>query len=318
MTRLVSPKTNQKLRLGEPVTFEIASEEEIDSILVESNGNLRVYYQNSFTWEADEMKTGKQKIRMTVYFGEQSESHYPRFTFLSDVPPQPYTYRVVKAYPHNKEAYTQGLFFKDDVLYESTGQKGKSWLGKVDLQTGKAYEKVNINAEYFGEGSTFWQDKIIMLTWTSGTGFVFDESLKQTGTFTYGSEGWGITTFGDKLIMSDGTERLHFLDPRDFSEVGSLEVYDDQGPVKQLNELEMIEGALYANVYGEEHILAIDPNSGKVLKKIDMRGLLGTDSNQGEDVLNGIAYHPQTRKIYVTGKWWPRLFEVQFVPVNPS
>ena len=157
----------------------------------------------------------------------------------------------------------------------------------------------------------------MVLTYTSNIGFIYDKNLKQTGTFNYSHQGWGITTYGDTLIVSDGSEVLHFLDPRDLSELGRLEVYNDQGPVKFINELEIIDDILYANIYPTDLIVAIDPKTGKVLKNIDMKGLLSQDElsklDEVNEVLNGIAYNRHTRKTYVTGKHWPTLFEVAFI-----
>lgn len=322
-SRLVSPKTNAEYVLGDTIQFSIESEKGIDSIKLEYEGTEVTYTTPDFEWYSKNAKTGVQKLRVMAFSEGEAETHYPRIKFLSDVVPEQYTYKIIRTFPHDRSAYTQGLFFKEDTLYESTGPyleyngpKVQSRIRKVNINTGETYESTPIEAEYFGEGSTYWQDNIYMLTWTSQIGFIFDENLNKTGTFRYTHEGWGITTKGDTLIVSDGTETLHLINPRDFSEFGKLEVYTNQGKVPNLNELEIIDGLLYANVYQEKLIAVIDPNSGKVLREIDMRGLLSDEESKNTDVLNGIAHNPLSEKTYVTGKLWPKLFEVEFIPKN--
>lgn len=316
-TDVISPSPNEIFTIGELITFRISSDKSIDSILFDDDRNEIIYDTLSFNWDSKEAATGKKRFKVTVFFEGKSETHFPRVRLLSDITPEKLSYRVIKKFPHDAEAYTQGLFFLDDVLYESTGRTGRSSIRKVNLNSGTKIKQVNIDSQYFGEGSTHWEDKIIMLTYRSNVGFVFDSELNQTGTFRYDHEGWGITTYGDTLIVSDGTEILHLLDPRDFSEIGRLEVYDQEGPIKSLNELELIEGLIYANVYTKDIIVVIDPKTGKVLKKIDMSGLLTESEKRNldevNDVLNGIAYHKPSGKIYVTGKDWPSLFEVEFI-----
>lgn len=314
-SRLLSPKNNSKHVLGQTITFELKSDLQIDSIVLDDGVNQLTYDDLSFNWSSAAMGTGKQRLRVDVYGEGQKETHYARLIFLSDVAPAAYTYEVVNELTHDATAYTQGLFFSGDTLFESTGREGQSRLIKKNLQ-GTTYKTVNLPSEFFGEGSTAWNDKIIMLTWTSNTGFVFDRALNQTATFHYTHEGWGITTFGDTLIVSDGSEVLHLLDPRDFSEIGKLEVYDTKGKVNHLNELEIINGLLYANIYLEEEIVVIDPKTGKLLKRMDMSGISSRLGTRNIDVLNGIAYKENTDQLFVTGKLWPKLFEVKFIPTN--
>lgn len=317
ITSILNPSPNQLFTIGGEINFNISSKKPIDSILFDADKKEIMYKENTFSWSSSPANTGEKKFKIQVFFGDKSETHYPRIRLLSDIKPEQLSYRIIKKYPHDPEAYTQGLFFKEGMLYESTGQTGRSTIRKVNLASGKPIRQVNIDSKYFGEGSTSWEDKIIMLTYRSNIGFVFDSNLNQTGTFNYAHEGWGITTFGDTLIVSDGTETLHLLDPRDFSEIGKLQVYNHEGPVEALNELECIEGLVYANIYTEDDIAVIDPKSGKVVKMIDMSGLLTETEKQGldevNDVLNGIAYDEKSGKIYVTGKDWPTLFEVEFI-----
>ena len=318
-TTLLSPKANAIFQIGDTLTIELTStstEAPIDSVLVDFNGTLSTYYQSEFQIIAKKAKTGHQKIRLTAYCGTRYETHYARIIFHSDVAPEYYGYEVIKKYPHNPSAYTQGLFFKEDTLIESTGQRGTSYLAKVDLNTAKILQSNPLENKYFGEGSCYWGGQYIQLTYTSQVGFTYDDNLKKKKSFGYTHQGWGITAWGDTLYVSDGSNIIHKLDARDFTEIGRLEVYDQEEEVRYLNELEMIDGLLYANIYQEEFIAVIDPISGKLLRLIDMSGLISYSKNRNADVLNGIAYRPSQNKIYVTGKLWPTLFEVVFKPKN--
>jgi glutamine cyclotransferase len=203
-------------------------------------------------------------------------------------------------------------------MYEGTGQYGQSVLRKIDFETGKIIAELSIPAQYFGEGITAIGDKIIQLTWTSKVGFVYDKnSFKLISTLQYDTQGWGLTTDGKRLIMSDGSSTIYFLDPEYFTQNVNIEVFDNEGPVKKLNELEYINGLVYANVYQTEQIVAFDPITGKVMKRIDCRKIVPDGFRGDEDnVLNGIAYDSKTGKIFVTGKRWPKLFEVTFNKIN--
>lgn len=227
-----------------------------------------------------------------------------------------YGYEVVNVYPHDPGAWTEGLVYEDGFLYESTGLEGHSSLRKVELDTGKVLQEVDLAAQYYGEGIAIYNQKIVQLTWQSHVGFVYDEeSFKLLSEFDYPTEGWGITYDGQRLVMSDGTSTLHFLDPETFKEVGSVQVFDDSGPVDNLNELEYVNGEIYANVWLTDRIAIIEPQTGRVLGWIDLTGLLSAaDLSQPVDVLNGIAYDAQHDRLFVTGKLWPKLFEIKLVP----
>ena len=232
--------------------------------------------------------------------------------------PQPvpvYTYSILGTYTHDRDAFTQGLAFEKDVLYEGTGLYGKSSLRKVDLETGKVLQVHRLPSVYFGEGITIFRDTIIQLTWQSNRGFVYDKnSLEVLGEFTYATEGWGITHDGKRLIMSDGTSTLYFLDANTFVVTGHVQVYDNNVPVTNLNELEYICGQVYANVWQTDSIAMIDPNSGRVTGWIDLSGLLPPQTDgMRVDVLNGIAYDTANDRLFVTGKLWPKLFEIELV-----
>ncbi len=224
-----------------------------------------------------------------------------------------YRYKVINTYPHDRNAFTEGLVYENNILYEGTGLNGRSTIHKVDLKTGNVILIQKLPDEFFGEGVTIYEDKIIQLTWQSNIGFVYDKSnFKLLKKFNYSTEGWGITHDGKRLIMSDGTSILHFLNPKTFEEIGKVEVSDSKGPVTRLNELEYVQGEIYANVWQTDYIARIDPGTGKVVGWIDLSGLLGPeDRNEPVDVLNGIAYDAENNRLFVTGKLWPKLFEIK-------
>jgi glutamine cyclotransferase len=228
-----------------------------------------------------------------------------------------YTYRIVQVFPHDPAAYIQGLVFEDGVFYEGTGLYGESSLRRVDPESGAVLQLHNLPSDLFGEGITLWQDRIIQLTWKAQLGMVYGkDSFEQLDTFHYPTEGWGITHDGTRLIMSDGTSTLHFWDPETFEELGTVEVVGQTGPVSRLNELEYIEGLVYANVYQTDLIAMIEPDTGQVTGWIDLTGILGFEIPSGSgNVLNGIAYSEQDQRLFVTGKRWPRLFEIELVPL---
>jgi glutamine cyclotransferase len=229
-----------------------------------------------------------------------------------------YTYRIVNVFPHDQGAYTEGLVIEDGVFYEGTGLRGQSTLRRVEPQTGNILQLYTLPPEYFGEGITIWKDRIIQLTWKARLGFVYDKnSFELLGTFQYPTEGWGITHDATKLIMSDGTSTLYFWDPETFEEVGQVQVYDDRVPVTMLNELEYVQGMVYANVWQTNLIAIIDPETGQVIGWIDLEGLLEPeDFGQPVDVLNGIAYDAVGERLFVTGKLWSKLFEIELIPVE--
>lgn len=232
------------------------------------------------------------------------------------VTPPAATYEVVNRYPHDPAAFTQGLLFDGGVLYEGTGLNGESGVRRVELETGRVLERSEISPEYFGEGLTLLDGRLYQLTWQSQRGFVYGrDCLCQQGEFTYEGEGWGLATDGQSLILSDGTPRIRFLDPKTFAVTRSIEVTYNGLRVLQLNELEYIHGEIYANIWQTDYIVRIDPATGNVTGWINLGGLLPlTDRRPGTDVLNGIAYDPATDRLFVTGKKWPALFEIRLKP----
>ena len=225
-----------------------------------------------------------------------------------------FTYRVVRSYPHDREAYTQGLVYRDNVFYESTGLNGRSSLRKVRVETGEVLQIRRLDPQYFGEGLAVVGSNLIQLTWQTEVGFVYDlATFEPRGTFSYTGEGWGLTYDEKRLVMSDGSPVLRFLDPATFKETGRLTVKDAGMPVEQLNELEIVKGEIYANVYQTHRIARISPQSGQVVGWIDLTGLLSARESAGVDVLNGIAYDAAKDRLFVTGKLWPKVFEIQVV-----
>ena len=227
-----------------------------------------------------------------------------------------YTYDVIQVYPHDEDAFTQGLIFEDGILYESTGLYGHSTLRCIELETGEILRRYDLSSQLFGEGITIVDDKIIQLTWRSNRGFVYDKrSFDLLQEFGYPTEGWGITYDGDRLIMSDGTATLHFLDPETFEKVSQVEVHDAT-PVAKLNELEYIHGEVYANIWQEDKIAIIDIQTGQVTAWIDLSGLQDLEDRDTDNVLNGIAYDVEEDRLFVTGKRWPQLFEIKLAPLE--
>lgn len=226
------------------------------------------------------------------------------------------TYKIIHTYPHDSNAFTQGLVFVDGHLYESDGQYGKSVLRMDDLATGRSLQQIHLDSQYFAEGLTNWGSTLIQLTWQAHTAFVYDRfSFRRLKTLHYPWEGWGLTQDGKSLILSDGSADLHFLDPATLHELRHVTVKDHGRPVDQLNELEYIHGEIYSNVWHTNRIARISPATGQVLGWIDLAGLLPPGSvTDPEAVLNGIAWDPDHHRLYVTGKLWPKLYEIEVVP----
>ncbi len=239
-----------------------------------------------------------------------------------------YTYKVIRSYPHDRRAFTQGLVYEDGLLYEGTGLRGQSAITSRNLETGKTVKRLRLPGKYFGEGITLFGDRLIQLTWKSNTGFVYKkDTFTLLREFSYPAEGWGITHDGERLILSDGTATLRLLDPNTFAETGRVEVRDRDRPVRRINELEFIadpeqpcgDGRIYANIWPTDYIAIIHPKTGRVTGWIDLTGLYTAANGRGsEDVPNGIAYIPETKHLLVTGKLWPKLYEIDLVDRPPQ
>src|SRR6266536_2136862 len=224
-----------------------------------------------------------------------------------------YGYEIVSTWPHDPDAYTQGLVFDEGKLLESTGREGKSSLRRVEPETGKVLKKVDVPRPFFAEGITLFKGKIYQLTWQQKQGFIYDAwSFEKLGQFSYPSEGWGLTNDGKSLILSDGTNRIRFLDTNNFQGLKTIAVFDGRIPITSLNELEYVQGRIFANIWHEERIVRIDPQTGRVDGWIDLTGLRArTEVSDAEAVLNGIAYDEKGDRLFVTGKLWPKLFEIR-------
>lgn len=222
---------------------------------------------------------------------------------------------ILEQRPHDPGAFTQGLLWHEGHLYESTGLYGRSSLRRVDPESGEVLQQINLPREFFAEGLELLDERLIQLTWRENTAFVYDlATFEQINQFSYDGEGWGLAYDGERLIMSNGSSELTFRDPETFAALNVVTVRLDGEPVRRLNELEYVNGFVYANVWQTDNILKIRPESGEVAAVIDASGLLTPQERQGADVLNGIAYNPQTERFYITGKLWPTMFEVNFVP----
>ena len=258
---------------------------------------------------------GEKTITAVVTYDENIENLTKKVKVYNNMIPKIYTYEVVNTYPHDITSYTQGLEFYNGELYESTGQRKESKLRKVNFETSEILKNIDLDDAYFGEGLTILNDKIYQLTWQAKRGFVYDvNTFERLSTFNYGKskEGWGICNDGNILYKSDGTEKIWFINPENLTENGHIEVYTEKGKIPQLNELEWINGKIYANIYQRNGVVIVNPNTGGVEGVIDFKPLRKLVKQHDElDVLNGIAFHPERKTIFVTGKNWDKLFEVK-------
>jgi glutamine cyclotransferase len=300
------------------VEWESSYPQNIDSVQVVYDNRLVVTLSGSETTTniQSQGKVGVRNIKLQAFYADGSTSVAVTPITVLPAKAERWSYRVKAAYPHSTTSFTQGLYYKDGFLYEGTGQYGTSALLKVEPQSGKILSQVDLKRNYFGEGITALNGKIYQLTWTNGVCLVYNEStMEQIAEYSYASQGWGLATFGDKLIMSDGSNMLTVLNPENFEQLYQVQVYDNNGPVEQLNELEYIDGYVWANVWQSDRVVVINPENGAVVADIDFSGLL-TKEEQGrldmlDHVLNGIAYNKDRGTYYITGKCWPKLFEIE-------
>lgn len=317
--RFDTPEAGTLVRLGESVPMKLIFPDDVtsfDSVVYSMDGEVLARKTDSavVTLHTENTAFGSRTLSAKLYHNGEERVAYSNIVV---VPPAPkrYSFKVVAEYPHDPSAYTQGLEYADGVLYESTGQQGKSTLRKVNYQTGEVLQKVDLDAKSFGEGLTIVGDKVIQLTWREEVGFVYNKgTLAKTAEFTYGQskEGWGLCYDGTRLIKSDGTSRLYFLNKDTYAEEGFIEVYDDKGPLDSINELEYIDGKIYANVYTKDIIVIIDPKTGAVEGEINLIGIYPNKADHDNE-LNGIAYDRGGDRLFVTGKLWSKLYHIELL-----
>jgi glutaminyl-peptide cyclotransferase len=321
LIRILTPEEDAGFKLNEPVKVSLALEDKKvlpDSVIISFNGS-HITSLKSDPWEfsippSKTVTTGRKSLKVAAFKGGRLRNTVTRFVIVySDMVPKMYGYKVIHSYPHSRDAFTQGLEYDNGILYEGTGQETGSTLREVELETGKVIRQHDLDNALFGEGITLYRDRIYQVTWKNKVGFVYNKSdFKLINKIYYPTEGWGLTTINDKIVMSDGTNILYFYEPEMFTAVSNIEVYDNEKKVDQLNELEFINGEIWANIWMTDLIARIDPASGKVLAYINMKDLLPkSDRDETTDVLNGIAYDKASKRIFVTGKRWPKLFEIK-------
>lgn len=319
--KMISPDENTGFKLNDQIKVVLATNNKDklpDSVTVFFDSK-RVTTIKSEPWEYSipssfSVTTGRKSLKVTAYLEGKAQNTITRFMIIySDVVPKRYGFKVVHTYPHSRDAFTQGLVYDKGVLFEGTGQETGSSLREVELETGKVLRQHNLDASLFGEGIALYKDRIYQVTWENKVGFIYDKStFNVINKIYYSTQGWGLTAVNDKIVMSDGTNVLYFFEPEMFTVVSRIEVYDNKEKIDSLNELEYINGEIWANIWMTDRIARIDPVSGKVLGYIDLTGLLpASDRNQDTDVLNGIAFDNIAKRIFVTGKRWPKLFEVK-------
>jgi len=329
----ISPEAGTTYKSGEAVTVKAhySADTKPDSVvyLVDSARVGSFKDSTALSLKTDSMPLGPRIITAKVYEGGKSQEASTNIVLLPSKVPEEYTFKLIKTFPHDTSCYTEGLLYQDGFLYESGGgyadpppgqeKDGQSSIRKVDLNTGKVLQKTMVDPKIFAEGISIVGDKLIQLTWTSKILYVYDKnSLKLLNTLpnNVGVEGWGMCFDGKKLYMDDKTNRIWFLNKDTYQSTGYIDVYDEKGPVEEINELEYINGKLYANIYTTDFIIEIDPKTGAVLKRIDMQNLWPESqrpANFDGNVLNGIAYDAQGKRTFVTGKKWPHLYQVEFV-----
>ena len=287
----------------------------IDRVTYSIDGKELAVNDNTLT--LDISKLGTKTLKAVVDYEGNSIEVSKKIKVLAANAPEIYTYKIINEYPHDINAYTQGLEFYNDTLYESTGKRGRSSLRKVNYRTGEVLKKIDLDNTLFGEGITILDNKIYQLTWQSGTGFVYDlKGFRKIDSFKFGQskEGWGLCNDGKKLFKSDGTEKIWFLNPETLIEEGYIETVTNKSIFNKANELEYVDGKIYANVYQKESMMIIDSNSGAIDGVINFSGLKDKVTQHAAlDVLNGVAYNPARKTFFVTGKNWDKLFEVKIV-----
>jgi len=316
------PEQGQMVKIGDDVKIELdippAVQLSSATYLVDGEVVGTKKDMTPFTLKTGDLSLGYRLISAVVDDGKKKDTITVNIELKSNVVPPVDGYKVINVYPHDTASYTQGLEYHDGKFLESTGEYGSSTLRWVDLKTGKALQKIELDKKYFAEGVSLVGDKVVQLTWKENLGFIYNaKTFEQTGTFPYQNsrEGWGLTFDGQQLIKSDGTNRIWFLNKDTFKEERFIDVYDDRGQVDQLNELEFINGKIYANIYQTDNLVIIDPKSGVVERYVDLSDILpAKDRHANTDVLNGIAWDAKGKRLFVTGKRFDKLFQIVIVP----
>jgi len=319
----LSPEMGTTYKTGDaiPVKLQYPSDVKPDSVvyLLDSVRFASTKDSAGVKLKTDTMRLGSRLVTAKLYQGGKAEEVSTNFMLYPAKAPEELAYKVDKVFPHDTSSYTEGLLYQDGFLYESDGGRegedaGRSSLRKVNVETGKPVLKVDGDPKVFSEGISIVGDKLVQLTYTEKLGYVYDKNtfkLLKTFTNNVGYEGWGMCYDGHKLYMDDSTNRVWFLNPETYAAIGFIDVYDDKGPVNQINELEMIDGKLWANIYQTDTIIVIDPKTGAVLQSIDLSKLYPQAQRApNADVLNGIAWDPQGKRLFITGKKWPKLYQI--------
>lgn len=319
--RIDTSVLKQHHRSNETISLGVINEKnkQIDSVVYYLNDSriASVKGNEKFQYNLENEKFGRKSIKGLVFFGGKTQEIRTSIEVVSSVEPKLLNYEIVNTYNHDIGAYTQGLEFYNGILYESTGQYRKSSIRKTDVKTGKVLSKVNLENRFFGEGITILNGKLYQLTWRENTGFIYNpETLEKEKEFTYfkNVEGWGLCNDGKNLYFSDGTETIYILDPQTLQEVDYINVYTALNKITGVNEMEWINGKIFTNIYTRDAIAIIDPKTGAVENVVDLSALKSKVTQHGElDVLNGIAYNPDTNTIFVTGKNWDQMFEIRII-----
>lgn len=313
----IQPQRDLK-KLGDTLHFqwEISdTSRRFDSVVVAILGKRQGLAPGlSFDWQSKEV--GTMEFQLTGFEKGNAFTSSISFRIASDLVPQSYQYSIVETLPHNASSFTQGLEWANGILYEGTGLNGKSSVMEIDPETGQARQEVKLNSEFFGEGITVLDNQLYQITWKNRKGFIYSlPKLEKTKEFSYPTDGWGLTHWQNKLLMTDGGNVLYTLEPVNFSSIRKQEVWDHKNPIAELNELETVGDRIWANKYQTDTLVQIDPETGRVTGYADLSGLLKNENRNGdEDVLNGIAWHPEKKLFYVTGKNWSKMFAIRLTP----
>lgn len=323
-----SPRIKSSILINSPSSFEIFNDDDIIKIKLSKNdGSTKTIENSILIFDQDtikflnkiEVKTkgrfdyGQNLLKFKITYSDNSTENYSRSILIYPKDePKELEYKIIKILPHDTKSYTQGLLIDNQTFIESSGQYDKSYIRRYSLDGSKIEKEVKIHPDLFAEGIAIFNNKLFMLTWKSKKALVFDKkSFELIDSLNYDSEGWGLTRIADQLVMSDGTEKLNFLDPFTFEINKSINIYDDKGKVDLLNELEYINGKIFSNLYGDDKIAVIDPMTGRVEYYINLEKIMNKRNYNNIDVMNGIAYNAKNKSIYITGKWWPSIYEIK-------